>query len=335
MVYKKRHLAKKEVNSTPLGEKVYFSIIEYVRLNNKLPTMGMSKQARNKYITKLKRSGILIKLGYATWGIDNDKVEQLKFIDKVVRKKEVNLTLKGSTQRLAKKFTSLKDKRGHGFIITFEIPRIAGWYKREEFFKKQKIEYKKVGIRGSGVRIVIKDHKIQLYKKSIVIYTPSHLSYFSETAKESYKYAIYDIQQILKRVENLLQVSFKIDGTYKFKVSRQHYGKVNDSIANMYKRNGERLYVANNKGVWLITDNSLNMSETETVNKETAQTDMDKVIVPFLNGLKEHYEKTGEAFTVTALMQMQYTQFKTQQQTGRNIEEIAETLRKITKKIGE
>ena len=321
----------KQVNPTPYDKKVYFSIIEYVKLNSKLPGMSISKQARNKYISKLKRAGILIKLGYATWGVDEDKVDQLKFIDKVVRQKEVNLTLNTSSQHLMKKFTSSKDIRGHGFIVTFKIPKIAGWYKRREFFKKNNIEYKDVGIHKSGTRIILRDHKIQLYKKSIVIYTPKHLSYFSDTAENSFKYAIYDIQQILIQLENLMGVSFKIDGTHQFKVSRQHYGKINDSIAKMYKRNGERLYVANNKGIWLITDNSLNMTELEGVHRKTAIQDIDKVTVPFLNSLKTQFETTGEVFTIDKFMQMQYTQFKAQQQTNRNIEEITEVLNKITK----
>src|SRR6056297_318673 len=121
MVKKKLNNAK-QVNPTPYSKKVYFSIIDYVKLNSKLPNMSMSKQARNKYINKLKRAGILIKLGYATWGVDEEKVKQLKFIDKVVRQKEVNFTPKGSSQHLMKKFTSSKDIRGHGFIITFQIP---------------------------------------------------------------------------------------------------------------------------------------------------------------------------------------------------------------------
>ena len=321
----------KQVNFLPYKENVYFSIVEYIKLNSKLPSMGMSKQARNRYINKIKRAGVVIKLGYGTWGVDEDKYKQFEFITKVIKQKEVNLTPKASKQHLSKKFTSFKDIRGHGFIITFEIPRIAGWYKREEFFKKQKIDYKKVGLNKSGIRIIVKEHKIHLYKSKIIIYSPSHLSYFSETAEESYKYAIYDLQQILKQLENLMQVSFLIDNTYKFKVSRQHYGKVNDSISKMYKRNGDRLYVANNKGVWLITDNSLNMNELETVNKDTSQIDMDNVIIPFLNSIKEHYEKTGEIFKATTLMQMQYTQFKTQQQMSRNIEDIINTLQIITK----
>ncbi len=323
----------KQVNPTPYNKKVYFSIIDYVKSNSKLPNMGMSKQARNKYVSKLKRAQILIKVGYGTWTVDEDKVKQLEFIDKVVKQKEVNFTPKGSTQHLMKKFTSSKDIRGHGFIITFQIPKIPGWHKRENFFKNNDIDYKKVGLHNSGIRIIVKDHKIQLYKNTVVIYSPKHLSYFSDTAEESYKYALYDLQQILKQVENMMQVSFKIDGSYKFKVSRQHYGKVNDSIAKMYKRNGERLYVANDKGVWLITDNSLNMTETETTNKITARTDMDKVMIPFLNSLKTQYETTGEIFTIDKLMQMQYTQFKTQQQIGRNMEDMAELLRKISNKI--
>jgi hypothetical protein len=322
----------KQVNPTPYSKEVYFSIVEYIKLNSKLPSMSISKQARNKYISKLKRAGILIKLGYGVWGVDDDKWEQFSFISKVIKQKEVNSTPNTSKQHLSKKFTS-KDIRGHGFIITFEIPKIAGWYKREQFFKSKDIEYKKVGLNDSGIRVIVRDHKIQLYKKSIVIYSPSHLSYFSDTAEESYKYAIYDLQQILKQLEKLMQTSFKIDGTYKFRVSRQHYGKINDSLSKMYKRNGERLYVANDKGVWLITDNSLNMNETETTHKITAQKDMDKIVIPFFNDLKDHYETTGETLTISKLMKISEGILKNQIHATQHQEFNQELLKQIIKKL--
>ena len=298
LIISNRFFNGKEVKFLPYKRKLYFTIINHIKLHGKLPKLSISKQAMQHYIKKLKIDDIIYKIGYGTWGVNEDKAEQFLFLEKV------KILSKGSRQHLTQNFTSLKDKRGHGFIISFLIPKIAGWHKRKEFFKNKGIETKDVGIHNSGIRIIVRDFKCHLYKNKIVIYSPSHRSYFSDTAKESYKYAIYDMQQILKQIENIMGVSFKINGTYKFKVSRQHYAKINDNLAKMCKRNGEKLLIGNENGTWLIADNSLNLDELETVHQKTAQTDMDNVVAPFFNDLKEYYEKTGETAKMSDLIKL-------------------------------
>ncbi len=102
----------KQVKNLPYAENFYFSVIDYVKLQGKLPMLPVSKQARNYYIRQLKIEGILIKLGYGTWGIDEDKASQFKQV------KQVKKMPKASQICLMKNKIISKNIRGHGFIVS-------------------------------------------------------------------------------------------------------------------------------------------------------------------------------------------------------------------------
>jgi hypothetical protein len=312
----------KQVKNLPYGENFYFTIINYIKLYGKLPMLPISKQARNYYIRQLKIDDIIYKLGYGTWSVNEDKANQYKTIEQVKKMP------KASQICLDKVFTSSKQIRGHGFIVSFNIPKIPGWLSRAKFLNKRDIDFINVGINKSGQRIIHLGHKVHLYKSKIIIYSPATASYFAKSSQSAYKNAIYDLLNVFKSLENLFSVCLKVQGVYKFDLSRQHYGKIQDEIAKEFKRTGKRLIVPDKNGsTWLIADNSLNLSELETVHKETAVKDMDKVILPFFNSLKKHYDETGESLTVQSLLNLFVGVAKSSQTTNRNIELLTEQLK--------
>ena len=114
-------------------------------------------------------------------------------------------------------------------------------------------------------------------------------SYLSDTAKGSKSYALYHLERYINQLEGLFKTSLRINGKYKFQVDRNHYSRLNCMLAKQFRKDGTRIKVYDNNGeLWLITDYSLNIDETETVNKKTATKDMDNVINPFLNDLKDN-----------------------------------------------
>jgi regulator of RNase E activity RraB len=121
--------------------------------------------------------------------------------------------------------------------------------------------------------------------------------------------------------------------------SKQHYGKVRDTLAKFCNKNKEKISVKNDNGEWFIIDNSFNLNESETVHKDTAIDDMDRIGKPVLNDLgvgvaivmndvKEHYEKTGETLTLSKILQV----FNQQQQIVSNQQE---QILQLTKLINE
>jgi len=85
-------------------------------------------------------------------------------------------------------------------------------------------------------------------------------------------------------VERLLRADFSLFGKYKFRVARQHYALIKNSLARQYLEDGKKLAVYSGRGLWLLIDNSYNLEELETVHPKTADKDNGKV-QDFFNGL--------------------------------------------------
>lgn len=270
-----------EVKKSHKKYNFYFTIVSRIKSDSKLPgykELGLkSKQALNYYIQDLKRSGFINKLGYGTWEVLKD-FSILEFEE--VKKNQPG-THKNNPHKL--------DKRGHAFIIKFKIPKIPNWKRRTEYLDKKGIKYKPLNLFGGGQQLIYKDKKVWLTSSSIVVFDKS--SYFSDTAEHSKDRALIDHIGIIKHFEVLFNISLKINKSYVFKVSRQHFGKVKDILARYYISNKKRLLLKNDNGYWLLIDASFkffeNMDELETIHKKTGVQDMDEVISPFMNSLKE------------------------------------------------
>lgn len=294
----KENQKKKEVKTSKnytLDKKFLLVLLDYIKNNNKLPDLDMSKQALNYHIKKLKVSNIIYKTGYSTWSVDYDKYEQFKF------RKQVKIMPKVAKPTEIEKLTK-KTIRSHGFVFTLKLPNIQNWNYRETYLIKHKIPYKNIGIHNNTQSITFRSCKIWLCSKTIVIYFPKDKSYFDINAENGKNYAIYNLESILKGLEIHLNVDLKIKHKYEFKVSRQHYANINNSLAMQYNKNGRKLNIYNKGGLWFIIDNSFNLNEAETIDPNTADKDMDKVVMPFFNDLKDHYDTTGESLTMSGML---------------------------------
>lgn len=272
-------------------KKFYITIIEYIRQNHKLPKKLFYKQLLSYYLKTLKIEGVVIKKGYGTYEINEQKY--LEFV-KNFEKKKVKKSRKVSMSKVKenKIFTSSKKIiRGHGFVFSLDLeklPKIPYWQSRKKFMESRKIDFKNIWKNRDGEQIIYKGHKIWLTNKKITIYTPKGLSYFGESAEDSQKNAIYDVHSLLKYIENLFNISLSIRGKYSIDIVRQHYGKVNDDLAKDYSKRKDKLEVKQEGKTWLLIDNSFNLHELETVDNLRSKDDMDNKIVPFFNDLRDN-----------------------------------------------
>jgi hypothetical protein len=272
--------SKKKVKITPtpqVKENFYFTIYSFISQHQKLPSNLLSKQALNYYVSRLKTGGFIQRKGYGVW-------EVLKPY------KQVKITPMDSKQVGGKDriFTSI---RGHGFTFRIRLPKIKNWENRITYLQSHKINFKEL---NKHQRIIYKGHKVWLCNHSIVIYVPKNKDFFSNTAESSQKLAIYHLNNLLESLEHYLGAKFKINGQYQFRVSKQHYAKIKDALAEQCNKDGVKVYCYYNGEGWLVIDNSKGLNELETTNRITSPKDMDKLIIPFMNDLKESYEKTGE-----------------------------------------
>ena len=258
------------------GKKLYLSILSRIK-KGKSPAqiskdLGITKQRLNHYIATLKREGCIEKIGYGVWKF-------IKNFDKTSKRKTIvigNNSGGGLKPGLV---------RGHGFLFKLELPNnFKNWDKREEILKKLKVKYDPYYVGGvvRGQRITTQKTKVALTNKSIIINFPE--SYIAETSKLAKKDAIAKFLRVVKGVERLLRADFSLFGKYKFRVARQHYALIKNSLARQYLEDGKKLAVYSGRGLWLLIDNSFNLEELETVHPKTADKDNAKV-QDFFNGL--------------------------------------------------
>lgn len=271
---------KRSTVETTHKKDFYLSIYTYIKNNSKLPKADDLqwsekdfKQRLNYYLSSLKRAGFIERIGYGVW----QTVKEFSLLEL----KQVKTSKKKITRD-----TQLQPRiRGHAFQFTIQLPKILNWQKRRKYLDKKNIKYKPLNILGNGERIFFKGKKIWLTSKSLVVFEKS--SYLSDSAKGSKNYAIYEMLQTIKSIESLLDTSFRINKNYKFKVSKQHYARLNCSLARQYRYDGKRLAIRQEDGtIWLWTDFSLSVDELETGNTVRSDIDMDEHINPFLTGLR-------------------------------------------------
>lgn len=233
--------------------------------------LNVSKQKIAYYVRKLKDKGLIKQVGYGTW-------ETSKNSTKVALDKEV---------------------RGHAFMWKVRLPEIRNWRKRQQILDKLKIPYKLVGALKQTPRIMIKDRKVWLGDKHLIIYEPENFT--ANTALEAKKLAVWRLKSVLEALEKRLKVNFKINKNYEFKVARQHYALMKNMLAIQYNENNEKLNIYTKDGLWFVIDNSYNFEEAETLHPKTALDD-NKKVQDFFNGLKEFEDYTPQ-FVVNAISQ--------------------------------
>lgn len=232
--------------------------------------LNISKQCLNYHIKQLKASRHVSKIGYGTW---------------IVNEKEV----KKSSYNTSKAFINASIIRGHGFVFTLRLPMLRNWENRESFLVKEKIAFIHSGIaKGSGLRIVLGGWKVWLYNRCIVFYSPKGVSFFDGSAKASSLLALESCFGLISKLESLLDVSFRIKSNYVVKVVKNHFGDVKNALAKDYGDKRRKLYLHDVSGQWLVIDASEGFKELETVHSTTAIRDMDDVVKPFFNSLKEN-----------------------------------------------
>ncbi len=310
-----------------VSKNFYYSVLELIRNNHSLTyissKLNISKQDLNYHLKPLKIEGIIKKIGKGVWEVNEEKLKDYS-IGNIAKDSKKSSAVANS--HLQSNIFTTDTIRGHAFQFTLKIPKLSNWNKRREYLDKKHIEYKKIGSNWKGERILINHYKVWLTPISIVVYFPNFKSFMGKTAKDTKNYAIYEFKRIITRIETLLKVSFRINNNYKFKVSKQHYALIKNSLARQYDKAGKKLFCYTEQGLWFIIDNSYNLHEAETVHKDTGLTDNEKV-QNWFNGLKE------TPITPKEILQMQYNATKQQEYYAENIKTHTGSIIKLEKSI--
>jgi len=192
----------------------------------------IKKQTLQNYLRQLKKMGCIQKEGYGVW----------KVLKEVL---------------VSSKVTSLqKQIRGHAFNWKVKFKNEINWKRRLE---KNNIKYQLIGINSSTPRIIFNNKKIWFTKTGLVIYEPQ--SFFSQSSFTSKGMAVWELDKTIKMLGRHLKIDLR---TYQFTTSREHYGMIKNELAKQYNDKGEKLYIIDDKGIWMWIDFSHSIHELET-----------------------------------------------------------------------
>lgn len=130
---------------------------------------------------------------------------------------------------------------------------------------------------------IIDDNRIKLYNNSLEVY--SKQSFYGDSAYESHLKSVSYFRLFFLKLQDRFGILLK-----NVKLVNAHYSEIKNELAKDSNRNKRKINIKgirDNK-IWLKADYSLKEDELETLHPKTSLNDMDNVISPFFNDLREN-----------------------------------------------
>lgn len=218
-----------------------------------------SKQAVSKVIIRLKKKG--------AFGLAYNRVD----------KSQPTCQPSIKSQPLGKDYTKLNSIRLHG----------------QEF--NIKILFKDLRYRGKLEKsntIFVDGNTIRLYKNSIEVY--SGQSFFADDTQKATVKSFEYWNRFFARLEHDLKVILVKPRSQNIKLVNQHYAEINNELAEECEKKSDkiRVYTTDDGKLWFTVDNSFNLHEAETLHPKSAKGDMQDVVRPFFNDLRDNKPPT-------------------------------------------
>lgn len=126
---------------------------------------------------------------------------------------------------------------------------------------------------------------IKTTTKSIIIKIPS---LYDKGWEGALIQAMGILEDTIAKLESMFKIKLIKDYKSGIMIISQEYAKIQDALAKLYRKEGNRLYVtgSDNK-IWMITDFSFSVDETEFIHSDNATDDID-AIAPMLNDLRKN-----------------------------------------------
>lgn len=284
----------------------YYTILELLN-QGKNPSqisdeLNVKRQNIYYYTTTLKELGFIRKEKSGEWIVLNSKRDNLEHA------------------------INWKDKkiRGHAFIWTIKPKRKYDW---KLLLEKNNIQYNLV--RGYIPRLMINGKKVWLGKESITVYETK--SFYGKNAIESRKYAVYELQETIRKLMTLFGIQF----SYYFKPTREHFGMIKNELARQCNKSGEKIIVRDTlDGNWLWIDDSYSLGELETGGKGFTKdrTQLNMEVQNWYNDHKRHNFKVTPTFLLESINKVTQNQLMFNQNFESHVEAI-QTLSSEVKKL--
>ena len=247
-----------------------FSLIKQGKSQKEVSSiLNISERHIRRYYKDLRLNGVIEKLGYGVWEVK--KEQDIVYVDNPKFRRG-----------------GFKKVRSHNFGFYLKIPMFSGWSKREEFLQKKGVVFTSDNI-NRGQRFIYKGYHVFLYKRGIrFLLLAGFEGFLTDSATLGNELAIRHVLGVVKGLENLFGVRLSRGGKYSLRITKQHHALVRNELASLYNKNREKLQVFDERGLWLLVDDSFDLDELECVHGVSASGDMDNAVKPFFNDLKKN-----------------------------------------------
>jgi len=153
-------------------------------------------------------------------------------------------------------------------------------------------------LRQRSNKIIYKGHTVRLYNNSIEIYCAKDFSFWGLNSQDAERQSIDYWLPFFMLLENDLHISLVKDRYQNIRRVNAHFSNTDSGIAENVNKNKDKLRIKGRDGkTWVLIDNSWQIHETETPHPDTGKHDMEYIIEPLLNDIKDHFDTTGERVT--------------------------------------
>ena len=207
-----------------------------------------------------------------------------------------NLKEKGFVKEISKAFKQVE--KIQSTLQPTNLIRLHG----QEFNIKilyKDYRYKKILEKANTLNI--DGNTIRLYRNSIEVYL-GH-SFFGDTCQKATARSFTYWNRLVARLENDLKLILVKPGSQNIKIVAQHYAEINNELAEECEKTGDkiRIYTTDEGKLWFMADKSFNENEIETQGK-TAKRDMEDVVQPFFNDLRDYPDKPPKLSDIMNLL---------------------------------
>ena len=146
-------------------------------------------------------------------------------------------------------------------------------------------------IRTNSNMFKIDNNTIKLHDQSIEVY--SNNSFYGDDPNKADFESVKYWNRFFIRLESELDIIIVKDRHKNIKLVQNHYAETNNELAEQSNLNKDKIRVFSTQDtkMWFEIDNSFNLNEAETTHPQTAKADMQNIIQPFFNDLRDNPSK--------------------------------------------
>jgi len=250
-------------------------IINSIKESGKLPYSKSFKGNLNNYVSLMRHEGIIKRIGYGVW--------------EVIKEHTVNSEAPMvTTKHLLVKPVKSDDSRVHNLMFKLKVDSPLNWEAR---LQARGLPFDR--LRYGVLKVVFDGFKVWLCRKGVIIYFPSGVDFRASSVPVSLRLAVNGLFSFVPRLEAYLGFALRYRGSLVWSMNRKHIGLMKNSLAQLYASEGKKLKVFDDRGLWLVADDSFNLNELEAVRTPTNQSEAE-IIQGFFNDLKKNPVKPSE-----------------------------------------